>query len=632
MRLKSLSASLAKQREKERAQSKVSSAIAKARGQKLHHSVIDGAVLTDSALCTLAGVLSKQPFFAYDTETVSLEDKTMYGASFCWLEEGKPSAPVYVVLNMPNTLEFSGVNLKSFQKYLQPVFENPAIMKIGHNLKFDINVLRTAGIRVQGELFDTLLASWMCDENTPHGLKWLATKHLSESRVSIKEAWMGQSVESQIQYARNDAIDTLRLYMLYEKKLQEDPKVYNVARKLEFPFIYVLADMEWEGIELDTKFLRGIHRKIIKGIEELKYAIFRETGEFNLDSSTQLGEILFDRLKLPVVKRSKKTQKPSADAEVLEELAREVPIVSKILEYRSLSKLASTYTSSLVGRVDSEGRVHGSFNQTGTVTGRLSSSDPNLQNIPKHKDTFGIRKAFVAKEGYTFVVADYSQVELRVMAHFSKDPGMMKAFADGEDIHTRTAVEIFKCAWDDAKPQGYRQIAKSINFGLIYGQSYMGLAHNVGISEEEAAHFIQMYFERYHDIDKYIQGLRNYCRDTGYVRQLLGRKRNLPNINSRDYKLRGAAERQAVNSKIQGSASDIMKVFMLKMWRYIQSENLPWKMLIQVHDEIIIEVPETDADTAAEKTKELMESAVKLRVPLVADVGVKKRWGGDIDG
>lgn len=605
---------------------KLKSKIAKIRSEQLKRQ--SGVIITKSALMELGEILSAQESFAFDTETVSVQDKTMYGASFCWFENEKPVEPVFVPIRMPNTLDIGTITEKDFVSALYPAMNNDEIEKVGHNLKFDIQVMRTSGILVRGKLFDTLIASWLLDENGQHGLKHLAQKELGEKRTSIKQAWMGQAIKSQIKYARYDAIDTLRLSEIYRSRLQEDAALWKVATRVEFPLIYVIADMEWRGFKLDIPLLEQLHKDMNTEATKLHALIKREIGDVNIDSPKQLAEVLYDKLGLPVVKRSKKTNLPSVDEEALNYLAQHHKVPELIIKYRGVTKLNNTFTLPLAEKADSRGRIHTSFNQTGTVTGRFSSSDPNLQNIPKNKDNYGIRKAFIADKGMTLVQADYSQVELRVMAHFSQDETMIDAFEKGMDIHTRTASEIFSVDMSKVD-DNYRHIAKTINFGLIYGQGPRGLSHTTGITESEAAEFINRYFSRFSDVKSYSDGLKAYCQEHGYINMLAGRKRRIAEINSRDRAIQAMAARQTVNNKIQGSASDIVKLAMLKLWRFIRDNDLNWHIQLQVHDELVVEVPEDEAERAAKVVKSIMESVVKLRVPIIAEVSIRKRWGKD---
>ena len=589
-------------------------------------------VSTGGELAELAELLASSGGFAVDLETTHLEPMRaeIVGLSFSAREDTAFYVPVgHDYLGAPEQLP-----LETVLKALGPVLTDPALPKYGQNIKYDALVFQGAGLTLAGIDFDTMVASYVINPTRHrHNLTELALEYLDE-KVSSYEDVAGKGkkqipfshveVAAALEYAGEDADVTFRLTGTLRPKIEE-LSLGELYYGLELPLVQVLAAMERNGVLIDMQALRDLAKEVDGQLQELVRKIWTMAGvEFNLNSPKQLAEILFDRLGLPVVKKTKTG--PSTDESVLSQLAEEGHQVPRlILEYRELDKLDSTYVRKLPTMVNPEtGRIHTSFNQTVAATGRLSSSDPNLQNIPI-RSALGreIRKGFIPAEGCLFVSADYSQIELRVLAHLSGDPVFVEAFRGSGDIHRETAARIFGVAPEKVN-SAMRDRAKTINFGLIYGQGGSALARQLGISRTEADEFIQAYFERFAGVRDYLETMKETAREKGYVETLLGRRRYIPEIRSRNPGVRGFGERTATNSPIQGTAADLIKLAMIHL--HDRLGDGPIRMLLQVHDELLFEVPEDEVDDAIRIVTEEMEGAIELSVPLRVDVGSGVSW------
>lgn len=534
------------------------------------------------------------------------------------------------------------LDLATVRTMLAPVLADPAITKYMHNAKFDLTVLERHGIAVQPPIFDTMIGAWL-GNNTPgarYGLKDLAREKLNIQMTEIseligsgqKQITMAQvPVEKVTPYAAADVDMTLRLAGPVETMLHaSDEAAWEIFQELELPLIYVLKDMELAGVKLDIEALRQMSVQVGRELAELERKIGEAAGvNFNVNSTQQLSDVLFKRLKLPATGLSTtKSGHYSTAAGVLESLAGEHPIINLILEQRTLAKLKSTYVDAMPALVDPKtGRLHTTYNQIGISTGRLSSSSPNLQNIPIRTERGReIRRAFVAEPGWRLISADYSQVELRILAHIAEDPALLSAFANDEDIHAATAANVLKIALAEVTSD-QRRIAKTVNFGIIYGQTAYGLARSTGMSKEEAAAFIEAYFEKYPGVKHYIEETKRLAAAQGYVTTLRGRRRDFSNLaNLPEGPQRSAAEREAINSPIQGSAADIMKQAMIDLHTAIRERKLRSRILLQVHDELVLEAPEDEVLEAAELTRKVMREAYPLKVPLKVDVETGANW------
>ncbi len=518
---------------------------------------------------------------------------------------------------------------------VKPIFEDTEIKKCGQNVKFDLLALSQYGITVEGITFDTMIASYALRADGQHNLDSLAQEHLTYKMISYGElVGTGKEkvniwelpLEKIADYSAQDADITLRLHDVLKSKLQES-KMLKLCEEIEFPLILVLADMEQAGVALDKNFLIGMSKQLELLLDSIVLDIHRMAGEkFNINSTQQLSDILFNKLKLPVVRKTKTGY--STDVGVLEILRNEHPIVERLLEYRQLSKLKSTYIDALPKAINPQtGRVHTSFNQTGTTTGRLSSSDPNLQNIPMHTELGReIRKAFIPGGKDNLIMsADYSQIELRVMAHISQDEGLIDAFRNGEDIHATTAAKVFGAKTSDVTRE-MRRRAKEVNFGIMYGIGPFGLSSRLDISQAEAKEIIARYFERFPKVNQYIFDTIAQARHDGYVTTLLGRRRYLPEINSRNQTVRQNAERQAINMPIQGTAADMIKLAMIQIRRGIREAGFKSKMILQVHDELVFEVAKKEVERTKKLVVEKMQCALPLDVPIEVEVGMGKNW------
>ncbi|RKZ28753.1 DNA polymerase I, partial [bacterium] len=525
--------------------------------------------------------------------------------------------------------------LADVRKILNPLLSGDAV-KIGQNIKYDMKVLKRAGFDISGKIFDTMVAAYLLDPSShQHGLDFLAIKYLGYQMTSFSDvAGKGKKqitfdqVEPQTaaKYSCEDVDITMRLAKIFEPKLRE-MKLDDLFENVEMPLIRVLAEMEMTGIRLDTERLDEIGELARNEMENMRRKIYEIAGEeFNIDSPKQLSHILFEKLAIPPKRKTKTGY--STDAEVMEQLANDgYEIADYIVKYREMSKLLSTYIDALPKMINPHTkRIHTTFNQTVAATGRLSSSSPNLQNIPARGELGSqIRECFVPRDGWLMLSADYSQVELRLMAHFSQDPNLLKAFEQGLDIHSYTASLITGLPLDSINPQ-LRRMAKTVNFGIMYGLGPHGLSQQLKITHEEAAAFIDNYFQRYPKVKDYVERTIELAEKNGYVETIMGRRRYFPEINSDSHQVKEAAKRAAINTPLQGSAADIIKVAMININRRFHSENFSAKMLLQVHDELVFEFPPDERDRLIDMVKYEMENVVQLCVPLVVDVGVGKNW------
>ncbi|WP_417765330.1 DNA polymerase I [Spongiibacter tropicus] len=580
-------------------------------------------------------VLRKAALFAFDTETTSLNymQARVVGVSFA-VEAGTAA---YVPFGHDYIDAPEQLSEEQVLGALKPLLEDPDKAKLGQNLKYDANVLKNHGITLRGIAEDSMLESYVLDSTgSRHDMDSLALKYLGESTIhyediagkGAKQLSFNQiALEQAGPYAAEDADITLRLHQALSPMLCGDEALERVYRDIELPLVPVLSRIERNGALISKAMLAQQSLEIADKLKVLEQQAFDIAGgEFNLSSPKQLGEILFERLNIPVIRKTPKGA-PSTAEEVLVELAHDYPLPQVILEYRGLAKLKSTYTDKLPQLIDENtGRVHTSYHQAVAATGRLSSSDPNLQNIPiRSAEGRRIRKAFIAPKGYKILAADYSQIELRIMAHLSGDEGLIRAFKNGEDIHRATAAEVFGVA-PEAVSDEQRRNAKAINFGLIYGMSAFGLGRQLHIGRNEAQQYIDLYFERYPGVHRYMEDTRKLAAEKGYVETLFGRRLHLPEINARNGQRRQAAERTAINAPMQGTAADIIKRAMIAVDDYLLSEQPDARMIMQVHDELILEVAEAQLDAVRERVVALMSGAAELAIPLEVGVGVGDNW------
>ena len=612
-------------------------------------------ILTDDQLDEWIADLSVSKLFAFDTETTSLAymDARVVGMSFC-IEPGKaaylPLAHDYI--GAPQQLSFDATLAK-----LKPLLEDPTILKVGQNLKYDRSVLLNHGVELKGIRHDTMLESYILDSvSSRHDMDTLCQNHLNHTCVKFEEvAGKGkkQLTFNQIQlepseasedgktpankgasfYAAEDADMTMRLHKFFWPQLRPRRKQEELYREIEIPLLKVLSDIERNGVLVNADMLGQQSEELAGRMAELEKKIYDEAGEeFNLGSPKQIQEIFFneEKLNLPIVSKTKKGQ-PSTGVDVLEKLAEEHDVPRWLLEHRGLSKLKSTYTDKLPLEInETTGRVHTSYHQAIAATGRLSSTTPNLQNIPiRNTDGRKIRQAFIPPQGYKMLAADYSQIELRIMAHLSNDEGLVKAFSEGKDIHRATAAEIFEVELDQVETE-QRRAAKAVNFGLIYGMSAFGLAKQLKVSRTEAGEYVKKYFMRYPGVKHYMEDTREKAKEDGYVETLFGRRLYLPNINARNGMLRQHAERTAINAPMQGTAADIIKLSMISVNDWLREATLNdetgVRMIMQVHDELVFEVPEAELESAEKNIVDRMVNAASLDVPLIVDTGVGENW------
>ena len=590
------------------------------------------SVLTEAAFNKWIKKLKKNKIFALDLETTSLQpvQARAVGISFsCNTGEACYIPLAHSYLGVPDQLGVDWV----FDK-LKPILEDPEIKKVGQNIKYDFIVLKNEGVQLQGIAFDTMLASYLLNPSSrAHNMDALALEYLGHTTIKYKDVVGTASKEigfDQVQidrateYAAEDADITWRLYEKLSGLLKGDD--LKIFEKLELPLLEVLGDMELQGMALDKPHLQKLSQRIHLLLTEQEKEIYELAGEqFNINSPKQLSVILFEKLELPVIKKTKTGY--STDVSVLEELSAEHELPEVILLYRQLAKLKSTYVDALQEEIFGKTvRVHTSFNQSVAATGRLSSSNPNLQNIPIRTEMGReIRKSFIAEESNKILSADYSQVELRVLAHMSEDDSLIDAFINGEDIHTRTAVEIFGTTAERLDAQA-RRMAKAVNFGIVYGLSAFGLSRQLKIFPKEAKKFIDKYFELYKKVKIYMERTVEDARDIGYTLTLMNRKRYLPDLNSKNRQAREAAERIAINSPVQGSAADLIKLAMINLDREIAQKKLNSRMILQVHDELVFECPSEEEEEIRALVKKEMEEVMPLKVPLVVDIGWGDNW------
>lgn len=578
----------------------------------------------------LISQLLKENSISFDTETTGTDanNAELVGLSFCF----KVGEAFYIPL--PKEEQDVKIILEEFK----PVLENEKIVKIGQNIKYDILILKWYGVEVKGELFDTMLAHYLLDPDTRHNMDVLSENYLGYSPISIEELigkkGKGQGnmrdvdIEIAKEYAGEDADITLQLKNTFEPLLT-NAKADKLAKDIENPLVYVLASMEKEGVRIDIDQLNNYSKDLETDINRLEKTVYEKAGvKFNLASPKQLGEVLFDKLQLDPKAKKTKTGQYQTGEDVLLALASKSDIVRDIIDFRQLCKLKSTYVDALPQLINSRtGRVHTSYNQAVAATGRLSSNNPNLQNIPIRTERGReVRKAFIPRdENHILLSADYSQIELRIIAEISEDPNMMEAFVNGLDIHTATAAKVYGIDLDEVTSD-QRRNAKAVNFGIIYGQSAFGLSQNLGIPRKEAAEIIENYFEQYSGIKNYMSNTMNFARENGYVETIMGRRRYLRDINSANATVRGFAERNAINAPIQGSAADMIKVAMLHIHQDIIDQKLNSKMTMQVHDELVFDVLIEEKEQMKAIIQNRMKNAIKTVVPIIVEIGEGSNW------
>jgi DNA polymerase-1 len=598
------------------------------------NSIYD-TILTHQQLNQWIELLETNDVFAFDTETTSLDynKAQIVGVSF----SVTPGKAAYI----PLAHQYNGVpdqldRLETLEK-LRPLLENSQKPKLGQNLKYDAHVLSNHGITLRGVTHDTMLESYVLNSTaTKHNMDDLAKEYLGITTIHYEDVtgkgvkqipFQEVPIEQAASYAAEDADITLQLHQTIMAKLHQHPTLLKLYTEIEIPLIGVLTRIEHNGVLIDTDMLSLQSLELANHIIALELQAHDLAGHtFNLSSPKQIQDILYDQLKLPVLKKTPKGQ-PSTEESVLQELAVDYPLPKLILDYRSLSKLKSTYTDKLPQQVDTiTGRIHTSYHQAVTATGRLSSSNPNLQNIPiRSEEGRKIRQAFIAPQNYKIVAADYSQIELRIMAHLSADAGLLKAFSGGEDIHKATAAEVFGVELDKVTTD-LRRSAKAINFGLIYGMSSFGLAQQLGLSRSQAQSYIDLYFTRYPGVKNYMDNIRNQAREQGYIETLFGRRLYLPEIKSRNAARRQYAERTAINAPMQGTAADIIKRAMINVDHWLLTDEPDAKMIMQVHDELVFEVAENKVDQYTVIIRDIMCTAANLNVPLIVDIGTGNNW------
>lgn len=578
---------------------------------------------------TLAWNLMSQPAVAFDTETTSLDEMEaeLVGISFSY----RKGLAYYIPLSAD--MEEAKATIEIFR----PFFEKQNVIKIAHNLKFDYKVLKRYGVDMQGAMFDTMIAHYLLNPDGRHVMDYLSEVYLNYKPVAI-ETLIGKKgknqitlrdlpVEEQTNYAAEDADITFQLYTVFAPQLQKE-NLEDLFYKVEMPLMQVLAKMELEGVALDKEWLEQESTDLETDLRDLERKIFEMADvEFNVNSPRQLGEILFEKLQLDPKAKKTKTGQYATSEDILQKLSTKHDIIKYILEYRTYQKLKSTYVDALPLQIDkNDNRVHTSFSQTTAATGRLASVNPNLQNIPiRTVRGQQIRGAFVAAPGHKIISADYSQIELRLIAEISNEENMIEAFQNGEDIHASTAARLFDIPLDEVS-KVQRGQAKTVNFGILYGQGAFGLAEQTGLSRAEAKQMIEAYFDTYPRLKKYMAEQVEKAREIGYVETILKRKRHLKDINSGNFVVKAHAERNAVNAPIQGSAADVIKLAMINIDKKLTELNLKTKMLLQVHDELLFEAPDDEIDVATSLIKSEMESAIETKVPMVVEVGVGENW------
>ncbi len=594
------------------------------------------AVFTQAQLDDWLARLQQAGVFAFDTETTSIDYMAARIVGVSFAVNAHEAAYVPLAHDYPGAPD--QLDREAVLAQLKPLLENSDLSKIGHHIKYDRNVLANHGIILDGMAYDSMLESYvLASTAVRHDMDSVALKYLGHTTIKYADvAGKGAKqlsfnevpVETAAPYAAEDADITLQLHQAMWPQLSATPALEKIFTDIEMPLVTVLSDMEQTGVAIDTDMLARQSGELAQRILEIEEEAHREAGQpFNLGSPKQIQQLLFDKLQLPVLAKTPKGA-PSTAESVLQELALDYPLPRLILEHRSLSKLKSTYTDKLPQQVcERTGRVHTSYHQAVAATGRLSSSDPNLQNIPvRTEEGRRIRQAFVAPPGKVLLAADYSQIELRIMAHLSTDAGLLQAFSAGEDVHRATAAEVFGVA-PEAVSSDQRRSAKAINFGLIYGMSAFGLAKQLGIARGAAQEYIDVYFARYPGVHDYMEATREQAREQGYVETVFGRRLYLPDIKARNGQLRAAAERTAINAPMQGTAADIIKRAMIDMHGWLATATgLDIRMIMQVHDELVFEVAETDVEAARGPVNELMRGAASLSVPLLVEIGTGVNW------
>ena len=592
-------------------------------------------VLTAEQLQAWVERLQQADLISFDTETDALDAMRarLVGISLAV----EPGRAAYIPVGHDYPGAPAQLPMQQVLDALRPALQDPAKKKLGQHGKYDLHVLRRHGVAVQGYHDDTMLESFVLNSTaTRHDMDSLALRYLGYSTIKFEDVagkgakqipFSQVGIDEASRYAAEDADITLRLHHALQPQLLAEPALDSVYRNIEMPLVPVLASIEANGVRIDTDELRRQSQDLSSRMLAAQQKATELAGRsFNLDSPKQLQAVLFDELKLPAVVKTPKGQ-PSTNEEALEAIADQHELPRVILDYRGLAKLRSTYTDKLPEMVNPDtGRVHTSYHQSGAATGRLSSSDPNLQNIPiRTEDGRRIRRAFVAPEGFQLLAADYSQIELRIMAHLSEDPGLVRAFEQGADVHRATAAEVFGRTLEEVTPNE-RRAAKAINFGLMYGMSAFGLARNLGIDRGQAQDYVALYFSRYPGVRDFMERMRQQARDQGYVETLFGRRLYLNDIHARNQGLRAGAERAAINAPMQGTAADIIKRAMVDVDQWLRDSGAPARMILQVHDELVFETESSFVEDLRLQVVERMSQAAKLRVPLVVDTGVGNNW------
>ncbi len=597
--------------------------------EKQYHTI-----LTETELKQWIDKLSSVDLFAFDTETTGLDYLTakIVGLSFAIT----PYEAIYIPLAHDYIGAPAQLAFETTLNQLKPLLENPRYLKVGQNLKYDAHLLANHGIHLRGMAYDTLLASYVLDSLSQHNLESLALNYLQRETITFEQlAGKGKKqlhfnqidIEQATIYAAEDAEVTLHLHQVLWQKLQQSSQLTFIFQVIEMPLIPVLIAMERHGVKIDNQLLYQQSCELADKLQILEQQACELAGEnFNLNSPKQLQTILFTKLQLPISKKTAKGEASTA-LEVLEELAVDYPLPRVIVEYRSLSKLKSTYTDALPQQINPQtGRIHTSYQQAVTATGRLSSTAPNLQNIPiRTPEGRRIRQAFIAPAGHTLLAADYSQIELRIMAHLSGDKSLLKAFKLGQDVHVQTASDVFNIPLEEVSSDQRRQ-AKAVNFGLIYGMTAYGLAKQLGIERSEAQTYIDTYFERYPTVKLFMENIREQAKQQGFVETVFGRRLWIPEINSRHHQRRQYAERSAINAPMQGTAADIIKLAMIAVFEWIQTTAYPIKMILQVHDELVFEVANSVVTEAKQQIPLIMSQVAVLQVPLLVEIGEGAHW------
>ncbi|MDA7843289.1 DNA polymerase I, partial [Methylophilaceae bacterium] len=592
-------------------------------------------IQTKAQLEVLIEEIKKIKLIAIDTETTSLNvmNAKLVGISMS-LKKGEA---VYIPVNHMGATEDEQINEDDLVHLLKPVLEDSAIVKIGQNIKYDAHIFLNLGIKMHGINEDTMLMSYVINSNQSHGMNKLSQKYLGHDCITY-ESLVGKGVKQltfdqidindALEYAAEDADVTLQLYHVLKNQLNKEKRLLEVYQKFEIPSMKALIEIERNGVLIDAHLLGQQSQKIGEELIKIESKAYELAGQpFNLASPKQLREILFEKLEIKPLKKTP-TGTPSTSEEVLQELSKDYPLPKILLEYRTLAKLKSTYTDKLPLMINqSTGRIHTSYNQAVAVTGRLASSDPNLQNIPiKGSEGRKIREAFIAKPNFSIISADYSQIELRILAHLSKDLGLIEAFKNNKDIHTITASEIFNTNIKKITSE-QRRYAKIINFGLIYGMGTFGLAKTLGITRSDAQNYIQEYFNKYPTVLQYMEESKQFAREHGYVETFFGRRLWLPEISSSNGLRKAGAERAAINAPMQGTAADLIKLAMIQVQQWINDNgDLKGQVIMQVHDELVFEVPNNEIDKFTKEIPQIMQNVAKLDIPLIVEINAGENW------